>query len=500
MKKAALIIFILGFILSGSFAQQNKDAVYGDDVYFTASKNKKKDNNKKQSETITESSDSVQQVVDPDSSSSVSPKSSTLYDDYNDYAYSARIKRFHNPEEDVTYFNDTYTDPANYDSNYQEGTSSPDVNVYVDAGYGSCYGPSMSFGFGWGYDPWYWSSGWGWGYPYYNSWYWGYNSWWYNPYSYYWSPYSYGYWNGYYAGYYDGYYGNPYGWNNWDYQYGSNTYYGRRMTVTSSGGNNLNTRNTEVKPNTPTGQDGRSVTQTKNERAPETRPMNERTVVNNDVTSKKTNPVPAVERTTSTKVNPPATQQRYQYTPTQKENQPSSTKTTSQYTRQQQQPSPKYIKPEQSRSTQTTTRTQSYTSPTYRQPKSSQEYLSPRTQPSRTSMQQQTRSGQPTTTRPPATQTQRQNVVPSTINRQSPGSTGNQIKTNNSPTRNYTPSRTTPTTRSNSYSTPSRSNSSPTPSRSNNYSSPSRSSSPSYSAPSRSSGSSGSGGFGGRRK
>ncbi|MBE0648988.1 MAG: hypothetical protein IH596_14550 [Bacteroidales bacterium] len=458
MKKAALIIFILGFILTGSFAQQNKDAVYGDDVYYSTSKKNKKDKKKKQSEATPKSSDLTKQVTEPDSTSAESPESSTLMDDYNDYTFSARIKRFHDEETKEDYFNETYTDPANYDTTYVEESSSPNVSLYVGAGYGSFYGPSLSFGFGWGYDPWY-SNYYGWGYPY-NSCYWGCNYWGYNPYPYYWSPYSYGYWNGYYNGYWDGYY---------DYPYGGNTYYGRRQPITSTGGITPTTHTTEGNPNTPTGMDGRGG-----------------------------NVVPTKERTTSSKVDQPAAQKRYEYSSTQQKQPPTASRTTPQNTRKQQ-PTPKYIKPDQTRSTQTTTKTQNYTSPAYRQPKSSQEYLSPRTQPSRTSMQQQTRSGQPAVTRPPATQTQRQNFVPSTTTRQSPGSTGTRVRPTTSPTKNYTPSK-TPPTRSNSYSTPSRSNGSSTPSGSNSYSTPSRSSSPSYSSPSRSSGSSGSGGFGGRRK
>lgn len=471
MKKAALIIFILGFILSGSFAQQNKDAVYGDDVYYSPSKNKKKDRNKDKSKVTTESSDPTQQVAEPDSTSSALPKSSTLFDDYNDYAYSARIKRFHDSEKDATYFDETYTDPSNYDSTYPEETSSPDVNLYFGAGFGSFYGPSFSFGLGWGCDPWYWNSGWGWGYPYFD-WFWGYNYWWYNPYPYYWNSYSYGYWNGYNAGYWDGYYGNPYGWNSWDYPYGSNTFYGRRQPITSTGSHNLKARTTEVMANTPTGKDGRT---------------------NSNLL------LPTAERTTSTKTALPAAQQKYQYTRNQKEQPPSSTKNTSQYSRLKEQPIPKYIKPEQTQSTQTTTRTQSYTPPTYRQPKSSQEYLSPRTKPSGNSVQQQTRTGPSNTTKPPSVQTQRQNTIPSGTNKQNPGSTGTQMKNNKTPTRDYTPVQSTPT-RSNNYSSPSRSNSNSSPSRSSGYSSPSRSSSPSSSSPSRSSGSAGGGRFGGGRK
>jgi len=480
MKKAAFIILLLGFIFSSSFAQQTSDAVYGDDVYYSASKTKKKDK-KKKNKNKNEATEPVQQVAEPDSTSTDLPKSSTLMDDYNDYSYSARIKRFQNPEENAGYFDETYTDPANYDYTTQQETSSPNVNIYLGAGFGSYYGPSWSFGFGWGYDPWYYN--WGWGYPYYN-WYWGYNYWWYSPY-YYWSPYMYGYWNGYYAGYWDGYYGYPYGWNSWEYPYGGNTYYGRRQPITSTGGTKLNSNITESKANLPSGKDGSLASQSKVERSTASQSKYDRNSAGKETNSKMVNPEQSQSKTVASKYNQPPVQQKYEYTQNQKKQSAAYSKTASPNTRQQQ-PTPKYTKPGQYQSPQNQTKTQNYTSPTYRQPKSSQEYLSPRNQVTGTSVQQQTRSGQPAAGRPAYSQPQRQSFTPSSTQRQQPGSTGTRVNPTSSPTRDYTPSRTTPS-RSNSYSTPSRSNSYSSPSRSNSYSSPSRSSSPSYSSPSRSS-------------
>ena len=198
MKKAALIIFILSFILSGAIAQNDKDAVY-DDVYYSASKKKKKDKEK---------------VSEPDTSESALPKSSTLQDDYNDYSYSTRIKRFHNPEQDAGYYDEVYTDPSNYDTNYvAEGSSyytdaSPNVSLSFGVGFGSCWGPSLSFGYGWGYDPWYWN--YGWGYPY-NGYYSPYYSYW--DYPYYGWGYGGSYWSGYRNGYWDGNYWGGEGFN-----------------------------------------------------------------------------------------------------------------------------------------------------------------------------------------------------------------------------------------------------------------------------------------------
>lgn len=115
-------------------------------------------------------------------------------DDYYDYGYSARLRRFHSNNYFDNYYHDWYTN--NYWYSYDPffwGSS-----IYLS--YNWLYPHSM-FGFGW--DPWYgwnFSFGYGWGYPY---------SYWYNPYGY---PYYgwgcgyYGYWDGNYGGYWDNYF------------------------------------------------------------------------------------------------------------------------------------------------------------------------------------------------------------------------------------------------------------------------------------------------------
>lgn len=137
------------------------------------------------------------------------------YDEYYDYAYAVRIKRFHTPVYGVSYYDPYYTDMYyyNYDPFYC-GSS-----IY----FGLNWGMGPSWGFNWGF---------GWGYPGYNSMF----SNWYSPF--YWgSPYSYGYgsygmgynsgyWNGYYDG--GGYYGSHWG--------DENSYYGRRTSRGSTNG------------------------------------------------------------------------------------------------------------------------------------------------------------------------------------------------------------------------------------------------------------------------
>jgi len=140
-------------------------------------------------------------------------------DDYYDYAYSARLRRFHSPFY-FNYYNDYYTNSYWYDYNpWNWGTS-----IYMGYNW-------WSSSFFYGYNPWYMS-------PYgymsfydrirFNNWYgWGYSYW--NPfYNEYWNP------------YYNGYWGNNYAdWNapnNYYNSYDRNSYYyGHRGSVASSG-------------------------------------------------------------------------------------------------------------------------------------------------------------------------------------------------------------------------------------------------------------------------
>jgi hypothetical protein len=79
-------------------------------------------------------------------------ESSFSEDDYYDYSYAARIKRFHDPLEGVGYYDSYYTNRYWYDYDpYSYGTS-----IYIGYDYAyPYYRPSVSFGFSWGW-------GWGW--------------------------------------------------------------------------------------------------------------------------------------------------------------------------------------------------------------------------------------------------------------------------------------------------------------------------------------------------
>lgn len=132
------------------------------------------------------------------------------YDDYYDYEYAARIRRFYSPYTGFTYYHGYYT-------NYYWYTYDPyywGVSIYL--GY-PWWRPSYYSYF----NPWYYGYGWyGWYSPYYS---WGY------PYGYW--GYGSGYWNGYWDGYYAG--SGYYYYNSQDY-YGNTFYYGPRDQITST--------------------------------------------------------------------------------------------------------------------------------------------------------------------------------------------------------------------------------------------------------------------------
>lgn len=141
-------------------------------------------------------------------------------DDYYDYEYAARIKRFYNPVNGLGYYDNWYTNYGFY--------GAPNYGSSIYMGYGN-YSPYMGYGYNWG-NPYY-SYGLGtcWGSPYYSPFYgnyWGYSPWM-SPYGNFgYTPY-YGYGNywGYSPYYGMGYY--PY------YGYGYNPYYYNSQDINS---------------------------------------------------------------------------------------------------------------------------------------------------------------------------------------------------------------------------------------------------------------------------
>jgi hypothetical protein len=144
-------------------------------------------------------------------------------DDYYDYEYAARLKRFHNPSGNFGYYDDPYTnsyyysnDPWMYGSSIYMGYNfwGPSYNMYM-------YSPAYMWGYTPGfYNPWcaYPHYGFGIGFGYgmgfgYNPWYMG-------------GGYGYGY-GGYGVGNYNSYYANTYDHNS--------VYYGPRASANSTG-------------------------------------------------------------------------------------------------------------------------------------------------------------------------------------------------------------------------------------------------------------------------
>lgn len=129
-------------------------------------------------------------------------------DDYYDYAYTARIKRFHSPRIIYNYYDDFYTDLCWYDADPL------------------FWGTSIYLGYRWWYPTswyWGWNYGWGWHRPFYwdRPWGWGYYAWdWYAPYR----PW--------------GHYHSPWYFNSWDR---NSNFYRRPTQMTRNGGSRSNT-------------------------------------------------------------------------------------------------------------------------------------------------------------------------------------------------------------------------------------------------------------------
>jgi hypothetical protein len=138
-------------------------------------------------------------------------------DDYYDYSYSSRIRRFHRPA-GFGYYSSYYTNSYWYD--YYP----PSYGISIYVGYNWWPSPGcIRYPFYYGYycpRPYYY------GYYYNPGYYW-------HSYNYgYWHGYNHGYWHGYHAGLYGGYYSQPYYFNSYDQ---TSYYYGPRG---STGSNN----------------------------------------------------------------------------------------------------------------------------------------------------------------------------------------------------------------------------------------------------------------------
>ena len=448
MKTTLWLPVIAAAVLSACSTQKQATSYVNDDVYSAPASTVQPKTTPAVTGTATPAVGGAQQVTAPDGIKTQKPASSAsgFEQDYNDYTYSSRMKRFNSTDTTKGYFDETY-------SGSSSDNSSGGPNVTFSLGIGAGFGYP-----GWGY-PGYGYYGYGWGYPYY-SWYYP----WYDPWYSWYYPY-YPYYGGCYCCY-----GYGYGYDYYPpYAYTTGSYYGSRNTLGSSDG--------VSRPSSTSSISGVSTT------APRY------TGTESGLTS----------RPSSTGDRPVTTgQETYRYSRPSSDRQSGyqRTTTTAQTTGRgqvqgttRQQPAPRYIRPENQGAVERTGGAQSYSSPVYRQPKSSQEYLAPRTQNPGTVVRSSGESGE----RGGSYGNQVRQGSYGTTTRSSGGE-------RNSGTPSYSAPRTSP-----SYSAPSRSsgNSYSAPSRSGgSYSSPAPSGGGSYSAPSRSGGGGGgsSSGGGGHRR
>lgn len=235
MKKVIIIAGILTLIASA--CTNLKKATYNDDVYVDPKVEKLEKERialekkkKEEEEAKKEAEELAKQKAEQKAKDDANPAyKDPVYDkdDYYDYQYASRLRRFNNPVYGIGYYDNYYTNYYWYNNNpAYYGTS-----IYTSYNWwGPSYSCGPNFGYGIGYN-------YGWGnlyygyYPYYGyNPYWGYNS----------------YWQGYNNGYYSGWNGYPYGYNSpysgWGYYniYDSNSGYSSVTYAprTSHGGGN----------------------------------------------------------------------------------------------------------------------------------------------------------------------------------------------------------------------------------------------------------------------
>jgi hypothetical protein len=532
MKTYLSLLVLAVFFLASCSSQKDASIAYDDVYYSTKQENNKTSRKDNKEEAIYTASEvyTSSEYIDTRTSSSddynygeENTYSTTEYaesefemDDYYDYSYSARIRRFHDPNPGYSYYDNYYTNNYYYEYDpWTYGTSIYSGYNYGYPGYGYYGGSSLYFGFGWG--------GFGWGYPYYG-WRYPYYGWGYPYYSWGWPYYG---WGCGCCGY--GYnYPSPYYYNSYDY----NSYYGPRTNRGSNpngsgtnGGRGIKSfgekyedalaagRSTRVSQgDSPLSQaDGRkpskSFSQSRTEQrsktvvpenpSPQARyTQKERTAQTPNDNPGKARQAPAVRqevpKTPSerfTKANPEPAKSRQQ--------QPSQSKTVERHAksspdprtdksqeRYSQSPARQYNADKNIRSEQRYSKPKTYEAPDYRT-SPSQRYKAPANN-SRTNDSQQ-RVSNSRTSAPQSWQSRQSNSQPSNT------------KTYSTPSRTQSRSYSPPTrSSSKSYSAPSRSSSSPSRS-SGSFSSPSRSSGSSGGGSRSSGGSSGGGSRGGRR-
>lgn len=253
MKKVIIIASIVSLVLGS--CSSTKNVTYTDDLYANpreerlekerlAAERKKKEEELAKKEAEERAAELAAQKAKDDAN--------PLYkdpvynsDDYYDYQYASRIRRFNQPVYGVGYYDNYYTNYYWYNGNpAMYGTS-----IYTSYNYWG--NPGYGYGCNSGWPSSYFGISYGWGYPNY-----GYNN--YNPYWGWGNGYSNAYWQGYYNGYNNGYangyWGYPYGgyyspyYNGWGYynQFDVNSGYNKPTNAprgSHDGGNSGRTSN-----------------------------------------------------------------------------------------------------------------------------------------------------------------------------------------------------------------------------------------------------------------
>jgi hypothetical protein len=245
--KAIALVAIAGLLASCSQRISTKQ-YYDDDIYFSS-----KDLRNYTPPVLYQPADTDSYAPSNRNSNSAAAtpdyqNGQQVIDDYYDYQYASRIRRFYYPSYGMGYYDPYFTNTYWYNYNpYSFGTSVYVTynfwpNSYNYWGYGNPWGynpwmnnPYFGYnGFGWGgygygspwmpYNPY--TCGWGYGNPY-----WGYGGWgWNNGYF---NGYNNGYNNGYWNGFNDGMAYNNYYFNGFDNN--SYNYYGPYKQTSSSG-------------------------------------------------------------------------------------------------------------------------------------------------------------------------------------------------------------------------------------------------------------------------
>lgn len=218
MKKIIIIAGIISLALSS--CTSTKSVTYSDDIYanpseerlekarLAAEKKKKQEEEERKQEEERAAELAAQKAKDDANPLYKDPVYNE--DDYYDYQYASRIRRFNQPVYGVGYYDNYYTNYYWYNGNPgMYGTSIySSYNYWGGSNFGGGYcgngWPSSYFGvsYGWGYPNYGWNNPYGgWGNPYSNAYWQGYN-------------------NGYNNGFYNGYYGYPYGGFNSPYNNG----------------------------------------------------------------------------------------------------------------------------------------------------------------------------------------------------------------------------------------------------------------------------------------